>query len=281
MNNNRDPVDEALRALRDDRLPCRPNPHLEDKLVSVFDKRQHGSFSLATRTMVCIFLLVVAGGVAAASGGMEKLKSWLVTVEIDGQPTTMEVGENGEQSMSVETDDRGTATVTVSTSASEQGQETSVRIEKISSDELDHDVEEVVHEVRREGSGPVPFDLADVGNTDPATQWTDEDGTGRSVYILSNDPQGSKIVLATTPSEGEPYAQLVASPPVSLVDDGMTSTVSVLDDGSISVLASDKAGEREVALRFLVQDDGAGMDAEEVSVESPDGTVRVEVNPKQ
>lgn len=283
MSTDRDPVDEALRLLRNETLTNRPNPFLEEKLMNTFDKRSHGYSVLGSRAALCVLLLVVVVGAGVATGGMKKLKSWLVTVEVDGQPRSLELGDNDEKTLSVETADGGTATVQVRTSASAGEQETSVRLEKRSSDELGHDVNEHVRKVRRAGAGPEAFDLQGLGDAVPIKEWSDDDGSTRAVYILPDGRQGSNIVLVTTPVGEEPYGHLVANPSVALTGSGMTPTVTVGGDGSISVDASDDAGEREIALKFMLRtgDVAENLDVSRaVSVQSEDGNFRVHVSPQ-
>lgn len=113
MRNNIDPVDRALESLRGREWPeVKLDPELENKLMHRFDNRNTTAFLSRHRVLVSALALMLVVGVSfAAAGGVALVRSWFVTVTVDGQTETHEVAPNED----------GSATVTVPLPESKDG----------------------------------------------------------------------------------------------------------------------------------------------------------------
>jgi hypothetical protein len=106
MNAN-DPVDRALASLAGRSWPGdQHNPQLEQQLMQNFATHSSASFLSRHRVLVPALIVLLVGGAAfAATGGYALVKSWFVTISVDGQ-----VIHEG----NVQTDERGNASFVVS-----------------------------------------------------------------------------------------------------------------------------------------------------------------------
>jgi hypothetical protein len=100
VRNEHDRVDSALQSLGGQKWPgASHNPKLEDKLMRAFENR--GSVSRIRRhplLAACLVVLVLGSLGFVAAGGVEMVRSWFVTIEVNGEVIgSMEVvpDENG------------------------------------------------------------------------------------------------------------------------------------------------------------------------------------------
>ena len=100
MQNEHDPVDSALQSLGGQKWPgASHDPKLEEKLMRAFeDKRSTSRIRRHPLLAACLAVLVLGSFGFAAAGGIEMVRSWFVTIEVNGEViTTQEVipDENG------------------------------------------------------------------------------------------------------------------------------------------------------------------------------------------
>lgn len=129
MQNENDPVDSALRSLGGQKWPgASHNPELEEKLMRAFENR--GSTSKIRRhplLAACLAVLVLGSVGFAAAGGIEMVRSWFVTIEVNGEVIdSLEVvpDENGNAEFDIppiETEDGEMTVATISIDAGESG----------------------------------------------------------------------------------------------------------------------------------------------------------------
>ncbi len=108
MNKEHDSVNGVLRRLRDQDWPgSSHNPELEESLMQAHERqvsRKRNKLSVITAALAVVLL----GGVGfAAAGGIELVKTWFITAEVDGREVIVDSAD-----ITVEQDDE-TAVVTV------------------------------------------------------------------------------------------------------------------------------------------------------------------------
>jgi hypothetical protein len=123
VRNEHDPVDSALQSLGGQKWPgASHNPELEDKLMRVLEDK--GSVSRIRRhplLAACLAVLVLGSLGFAATGGIEMIRSWFVTIEVNGEvigPMEVVPDENGNAEfdippIEVEGDEAAVATITI------------------------------------------------------------------------------------------------------------------------------------------------------------------------
>ena len=264
MRGHDDPVDGALDLLRSAEWTAHESfdPELERKLMGGSDMNRFSSRFARPRTLVFTLVLVAVGGAAfAASGGVEKLRNWFVTVEINGEQTRVELDENGESTFDVETADGGTATVHIQKSASpEDGQLTRVQVTKGPGEGASGDEESEICRQIRLGPRRAQFTTEELGDAQPLAAWSDKSGKDCELYILPDEAgEGSRVLVATMVEDGEPDVRLVATTPFPLVTDTIKPEVSIAEDGLLTLRSADKSGDnvREIKL-MLRRSEAAG-----------------------
>lgn len=257
MKNHRDIVDNALDLLRSDPSSAQSlNPDLENRLMQEFQNRPTNSRFLHSRGLVVALSVLLVSGVAfAAGGGISRLRQWLFTVEVNGGVSSVRVGENGSQTMSINTDDGGTATVHVEKGSSADGSD-STRVTILKSDDNSQQ-EEVAKIIRRAGPGPAEQSYtADILNGyEPVAEWTRPNGGVNQVYQLpAEDGAGSRFFMLTTPDENvadknaAPAIRLLGQTPMALVP-GVKPDVQMSDDGVVTITQDDGNG-RVMKMKF-------------------------------
>lgn len=106
MSDHSDPVDRALQSLGGRQWTGNAvNPELEQRLMQSFGTRPATSLLARHRVLIpVVAILAVATAGFAAVGGMELIKSWFMTVAVNGN-----VVHTGE----IVTDENGQATITL------------------------------------------------------------------------------------------------------------------------------------------------------------------------
>ena len=87
MRQKPDPLDSALQSLRRQQWPGEaPDPQIREKLMQAFESNRSVSRLGHHRLLIMILaFLVVASAGFAAVGGVDMVRSWFVTTEINGQ----------------------------------------------------------------------------------------------------------------------------------------------------------------------------------------------------
>ena len=132
MRNEHDPVDSALQSLGGQKWPgASHNPKLEDKLMRAFEDK--GSTSKIRRhplLAACLAVLLLGSLGFAAGGGIEMVRSWFVTIEVNGEvigPLEVVPDENGNAEfdippIEIEGDEAAVATISIDTGETGDGE---------------------------------------------------------------------------------------------------------------------------------------------------------------
>jgi hypothetical protein len=132
VRNEHDPVDSALQSLGGQKWPgASHNPKLEDKLMRAFENT--GSTSKIRRhplLAACLAVLLLGSLGFAAAGGIEMVRSWFVTIEVNGEvigPLEVVPDENGNAEfdippIEIEGDEAAVATISIDTGETGDGE---------------------------------------------------------------------------------------------------------------------------------------------------------------
>ena len=130
MTEPHDPVDSALDRLRSDSWTGRAyDPELENRLMQEFNQPKSAARSAGPRILaIAVALLLVSGATFAATGGIDKVTGWFVTIEMGDEVIDLTLDENGEATIRRETDDGGLTTVSVKKGTTPDGGETTTPV---------------------------------------------------------------------------------------------------------------------------------------------------------
>jgi hypothetical protein len=106
MGNHMDPVDGALQSLGGRQWPgVNHNPELEQRLMHNFGNSPPASFLARHRILISALAVMLLAGVSfAAAGGVDLIRSWFLTIQVNGA-----VVHSGE----IQVDEQGQATLTL------------------------------------------------------------------------------------------------------------------------------------------------------------------------
>jgi len=256
------------------------NPDLENRLMQHFGTNDQRSRFRHPRTVaIGLALLAVSGVTFAATGGVETIKSWFVTVDINGQQTDVILDANGEASLEVQTDDGDTAAIHIQrTESGDQGHTMQIEVRKGDDANTHEDVVRMVRGVRP-GLDQTEYTLADLGDAEPLHTWQDARGGSHALYILAGvDGEGSRVFLVSRDgADAEPSVRLICSPQISLLGPGGQPDISVDERGLISIRFDDGQGRAgEIKLRTAVGESAEDL-ARAASVATPDGQIKITV----
>ena len=284
MNNKHDPVDNALDVLRSQEWAAhQPFEHeLENRLMSEFNPKQNVSRFTKPRALVlalALALLTIGGVTFAATGGVEKLKRWFVTIDINGQVTELELDENGEKTFTIETDDGGMATVQIKKSGSpEECEMTQVRVTKTS--ELDDGTAiENVEAVRKlcMNIAETEFTLDDLGDAEPVKAWTDKAGTSHELYLLPReDAKGSEVLIASTKEDEEPVVRRLAVAPWLSTESDVEPAIEVDENGLVTIEFDDGQGRVQVMKLMVISAEQDEHDLADLMKQSGCGPIKID-----
>ncbi len=255
MNKQRDPVDSALDLLRSDEWTGSAyNPELENRLMQEFNRpKSTMRLGRSAWILAAVALVAVSGVSFAAVGGVEKIKTWFVTVEFDGQSRQVELSDDGEAVFTIETEDGTTAQVHVK--RSEESGRRSIEASVTTEDGFS-ERKEVCKKVRVTVGDDEPegtYTLEDIGDAEPIHTWTDDQDVERELYMLPNEEdEGALIYLVAYDDEETPEVRQLAATPHIEVTDEFDPKVSVDDNGMITVKIDDGMG-RLMMLKFRTQ----------------------------
>ncbi len=111
MQGNNDPVDNVMESLGSRPWPGDyDNQPLKEKIMQKCNTQSSGSGFRNRGTLVATLAFVLLGAVGfTAAGGVELLKGWIITVEVDGADgVTIDADD-----IHIETDDNGVTTLTI------------------------------------------------------------------------------------------------------------------------------------------------------------------------
>ncbi len=273
MNHDHDPVDSALKSLRSRAWTAESfNPKLEEKLMQQFNRNEPGrAFVRRPSWALALGILFVGGVTFAAAGGIEKIRSLFVTVEVDGEGMQVELQpvseDTYEGTLETETQDGRQASIQVSkTQSAEEGDSMQVHVNVTGDGAEDEQVEHICRQ-RQVIKEPQVIDAAELDGLEPIHEWTDAEGNDRALYKIDREGQ-SDLVIATTLDDGSIAAHLVAPLPVA-IEIPADPVASVDEDGTLSLTWDDGAGEERV-IKLRLNSEAPAADAE--------GKVQVKVN---
>lgn len=92
MQNPVDPIDNAFESLKGRSMPGDAyNPQLKERLMREFSANRSEKHPRRRLILAAALAFVLLGGAGfAAAGGVEMVKSWFITIEVDGQPIATE-----------------------------------------------------------------------------------------------------------------------------------------------------------------------------------------------
>lgn len=229
--------------------------------------------------------LVLGGGAFAAGGGIQYVKSLFVTVEIDGQPTAIElqpVGENlYEGSLQTQTQDGRDAHVVVRRLEGDPNeQKMTVNVNLTGDDSIEEREQNIV--VRRNAAPPEEFKLADLGDAVPAHEWSNAEGQDRALYLITDEESGELQIFSTTTTEEETVVRRVAMLPAGRHNG--EPTISVDENDLITLTWATGEGdnvERQV-IKLMDRHTDKEMNPEDLmNIAGEAGDVKVRVESKE
>jgi len=123
VRNEHDPVDSALQSLGGQKWPGASHDNeLEEKLMRAFDSKRSVSRFGRHPVLVSALAVLLLGSLGfAAAGGIEMVRSWFVTIEVNGEvigPLEVVPDENGNAEfdippIEIEGDEAAVATITI------------------------------------------------------------------------------------------------------------------------------------------------------------------------
>ncbi len=279
MRDQHDPVDRALQELRSQQWTAGPfSTELENRLMQSFNTQRTPSRFGAGRTpLVALALLIVGGATFAATGGVETIRTWFMHIEINEQPFDVELGQNGQATFTLDTEEFGPATVLVEkTSSPDEGEMT--RLTVTAGDAMTED-ETVTKVVRRMMiMEPPAVSLEDLADVEPAQEWTADDGAVTLLYALPiEDAEGAQLVLVTANDAGEAEIHPVCAVPFDLTAEGTEAEYNLDADGTLEIKVNDGEGrERVMKLKTsCTAEEEAGNP--EIDVDTPVGHIKISV----
>lgn len=254
-NHDRDPVDSALSALRScEWTGPSVNTQLEERLMKEYTRTTVSrSFLHRPAVAAALGILVLGGGAFAAGGGIEYIKSLFVTVEIDGQPTQLElqpVGDNVyEGTLQTQTQDGRDAHVVVRRLEGDPNEQNmTVNVNLTGDDSIEAREQKIV--VRHGETPPeLSFTVADLGDAEPAHQWTNAEGQARALYLITDEETGELSIFSTTVGEDETLVRRVAQLPAGRHDGDPKISV---DENDLITLVWE-SGEGELVDRQVIR----------------------------
>ena len=203
MSTTNDPVKDALKTLRSRQWSGDPlNIELEEKLMEQFQSHNAGSRRGRHRAVAVALGAVLICSVGFAAVKFDTIKSWLVTVEINGEVTEVELtqlapGEPAEATFTVDTDS-GQAQVAIQRWDDPSGEQ-GMQVHVITDGEDGAAFETMDKVVRRVISDAQPqnYTLEDIGDAEPAAEWRDQDDNEWKLYLVQGEdgyPGGKELL---------------------------------------------------------------------------------------
>lgn len=282
MIESRDPVDDVFKTLRGREWQGpSPDAQLEKRLMQEFNSTPRRSLA-RSRTLAFALAFVAVGGVAfAATGGIERIRGWFVTLEVDGQQFDVQLNEAGEHVGVYETQDGGEAEVRIKATDDGAGnRSTRVDVTKTGPDDS---MTRIVQRERQASHNGHELETVELpGDAVPHREWTDESGNAKALYVLpTEDGEGSQLVLADLDADGVvQIARRLPTPPLPPMNEKSGMSVDLNDAGELVIrIAGEDGEEREMVIR-MAQRRGAGeARPRTLKARTPEGDVKVEIRP--
>jgi ketosteroid isomerase-like protein len=284
MTNEQDPIQSALESLKNRSWTGEPfDPQLEERLMKEFNtQNQSRRTPMRVAALVALSIVLVGGGAFAATGGIEKIRSWVFSVNINGQQAKLIANDGEPATMTIQGDDGKTTTISVlkATDAA-QGDKTHVTVNATGPGSED---EQVVKMVRRQGPAPeeanASYTMDDIGDARATQTWTDKAGLTNSLYVIpSEDGEWIRVFRVTTDGAGSTSVQKLAQVPSMEGFEGITPQVSTDDSGVTTLVFDNGNGEKRVLkTRMATATDGENLEnPNNIQIRTEDGRIQVDV----
>lgn len=284
VKKNHDIVDEALNLLRADAPGggAQLNTEQENLLMQKYDAHTSSARSMRTRPlMIALALFAVSGVTFAATGGVERIRKWFVTVDVNGETTEIPLTENGSHAMTIQTGDGGVAKVRIDKGFTQNGDDlTKVRVEQAGDDG-----KQITESVVVRGRGPAEpesaYTMEDIGDAAPVARMVDADQVTHEVYIVPKvDEKGSQVFHVVAAGTPEARVIRIASPDQIWYGDDVKPEATLDDDGTLTLRIHHADGGEEVVKSRLKRKIMAAGDREPdgVQVQTPDGQVKINID---
>ncbi len=275
MRGQKDPVDTALNLLRSDPWTAAPySTELENRLMQETNTTSTTTrFGKSRILAVGLALLAVGGVTFATTGGVDTLKGWLLKINVDGETAEIQLDEFGEGTLTMETEDGGTARIFVQQTPTD-GECDMTRVE----------VFKTIGDEDGAAMPPLPempmleYTLADLGDAEPVSQWTDAEGLTYEMYVLPTEDAGGSRLFLVAPGEGgaEEVMFLTALPFDLLAGDG-TPEFTMDDDGLMTLTFTDADGGTRVIKTQIVREGAGGVLPHPINCDMPDGAIEINI----
>ncbi len=279
MHSDHDPIDSALSSLRSREWTGIPyDPELQEKLMQEFDQnRSVRRFSKLPTWFIAVAGVLLVGG--AATGTVALVRSWLVTIQIGDKEYQLQTDQNGQGSLTVQTDDGKTANIHVQRVEGDAGDRTNVQV-TVGDD--NQQTQKVVEMVRGGGAGAdagKSYSAADLAGTAPAASWTTPDGATKSIHLVAQDNGAARVFTVKTQADGSQTVRRLAELPAKLNLAGQTPEVTHESDGAITLTFASDGGNKRV-LKFRDREvSGNAPAGGPVQIDEGSTTIRVNANP--
>lgn len=284
---NHDLVEQAMNLLRTEGDAIGPtlNPQLEKMLMDKYSTQTTTARPMRAKTLViALGLLAVSGVTFAATGGIERIKSWFVTVDVDGQQVHLLVGENQEGTIITERDDGTKTEVTVNKGTTKDGGDrTRVSVIKTSDDGQRKEVQEIVRHVGNPATMENEYTIEDLGGTTPAKSWQDADGLTQELYLVPTaEGENTQLFLVRAAGTDEMIIRKIGEPRGDWLAEDVTTDVTIDDEGTLTIKATTADGnEQVIKLRIRSSQnalpDGEMMEGKDIRIKSPNGDVKIKI----
>lgn len=281
MSGYRDPVDNALDALRTETWSAAPlTPEQETLLMQQADKQMKQRGPQSYRALIAAIAVIAVGGAAfAATDGVSRLRTWLFDVEVAPGTNAKILVHDGQTGTMIIEDDDGTITEIEARADELEDGGTRAKVTVRKSDDIG-ETEDVHEVIRVRGEGPVETVSLDVlKDAELLTDWFDE--TERVVEVYAVSKKGDKkaqLYVVTEGFEPLPDRRIIASPKVLALFLETKPVVTVDKAGTIGIEfdAGDEVAMFKFATGMTTSDDTPDVDGP-IEIESADGEMRIRV----
>ena len=268
MNSKEDPALRALARLRDAHAEPAPDSALEARLRARFRPAR----SWRPRLLGLVAVGALSGVAFASLGGMRWLRSWIYTVEVDGQRVEGVVDGEGERTHTFEGSDGTTTTVQVARELlPDAGERTRIAVDRVGDGQVQREqTEDVVG-----GTPRRTWPRTLVQDATPVYEGLDDQGRSISLYALPGESSAepdARLFLARD-DIGTSLVEELGRAPGWLLDPERSFTVRARAGGGLRFTQRGPLGE-EYEFELLVAPARAPGTS---TLETPDGPTRVHI----
>ena len=270
-----DPVERAFDLIRDDVSATAPQPELEARL-----RRRHAELGSSRGPrrlwLAAAITLALTGGVFAASGGIEWVRSWWYSISVDGQVRSGTIDGDGDRTYEFTADDGEQATVRVQREHSDEGDATRIAIDR--SSPLREERERYEDETKVAVTAPERFGLSEIEGHEPIYSGLQEGGARHAQRkLLLPDGWKSSRIVAHRHGDGDRPVSLISRVPFDLLAEGVVGEITERADGGLKLSFNDGRG----AQFELMWGGRIVFEPRPVELQTLDGRVRVRVEPRR